>query len=49
VGSAENRCRENAPDGLNSLRHRRVLVQREMCPLASPSAVIVFSAVAADA
>jgi hypothetical protein len=30
----DNWCRENTPDGLNSPRQRRILVQREMCPRA---------------
>jgi hypothetical protein len=32
VQPAENWCRENAPDGLNSPRYWRICIQREMCP-----------------
>ena len=34
VQSAENWCRQNASDDLNSPRHRRVLAQRQMCACA---------------
>jgi hypothetical protein len=34
VQSAENWHRQNAPDGLNGARYRRLFVQSEMCPSA---------------